>query len=169
MTMLQERFASSLDRRASRRRPSRARRAAYTVEFAVCSGLFFFLILSGIEFSRFMFARHTVDQAAYESARIGIIPGRTPDQVRERAQQILGSAGIRAATITITPEIFDRNTATVTVEIRAPFSKSSWLKPLFLASSDLYSSITLDHENQAYLIGDESIDVGDNDDEPIDI
>ncbi len=148
---------------------SYGRLGAYSVEFALCGGLFFFILLSGIEFTRFMYARHSVDQAAYEAARIGIIPGKSPDDVRERAQQILGATGIRNAVVTVSPSVFNDQTGTVTVSIQAPFAASSWLRPLFLATSDLVSSITLDHENQAYLTNATGDNIGDNDNEPIDI
>jgi hypothetical protein len=166
MPGIQPNIASRWNRRA--RSLKRKRLGAYTVEFAVCSGLFFFITLASIEFSRFMFARHSVDQAAYEAARVGIIRGCSPAQVRERAEQILGATGIRSAEVVVTPSLFDSNTRAVTVSIRAPFSESSWLRPLFFAASDLASSITLDHENQAYLTDSNIIEIGDNDNEPID-
>jgi Flp pilus assembly protein TadG len=140
---------------------------AFTVEFAICSGLFFTILLSGFEFARFMYARHSIEQAAYEAARVGIVPGRTPAQVVAKATQILNATGVRNATITVTPTMFTTSTATVTVTIRSKYSDNSWLKPIFLGNSDLVSAITLDHENKAYLITDGSL--GNNDNEPVDL
>ena len=57
------------------------RTGAFTVEFAICSGIFFTILLAGFEFARFMYARHSIEQAAYESARVGIVPGKTPRPV----------------------------------------------------------------------------------------
>jgi len=145
----------------------RKRKGAFTVEFALCSGLFFMILLAGFEFSRFMYARHSVDQAAYEAARIGIILGQSPARVVSRAQQILSATGIRAATISVQPTTFDGNTETVTVSINAPYAESSWLRPVFLAATNLSASITLDHENQAYLQA-QKINIGNNNFEPID-
>ena len=144
----------------------RQRRGAFTVEFAICAGLFFTVLLAGFEFARFMYARHSVDQAAYEAARVGIIPGKTPAEVTAKATQILSATGVRNSTITITPAVFTTSTPTVTVQIRCKYSDNSWLKPVFLANSDLVSTITLDHENKAYLVT--AGNVGNNDNEPID-
>jgi len=148
------------------KRSARLRLGAFTVEFAICSGIFFTMLLAGFEFARFMYARHSVEQAAYEAARVGIVPGKTLAEVRAKATQILNATGIRNPTITVTPSSFTTSTTTVTVEIRCKYSDSSWLKPVFLASSDMVSTITLDHENKAYLVTSGSI--GNNNNEPID-
>ncbi len=153
--------------RRVRNRRVRNRRGAFTVEFALCSGLFFMILLAGFEFSRFMYARHSVDQAAYEAARIGIVPGQSPAQVIARARQILNATGIRSATVNVQPAAFDGNTETVTVSITAPYADSSWLRPVFLAATNLSATITLDHENQAYLQA-QTINIGNNNFEPID-
>jgi len=146
-------------------RPSR-RLGAFTVEFAICSGVFFTVLLAGFEFARFMYARHSVEQAAYEAARVGIIPGKTPAEVTAKAIQILSATGVRNSTITITPSTFTTSTPTVTIAIRCKYSDNSWLKPVFLANTDLISTITLDHENKAYLVT--AGNVGNNNGEPID-
>jgi Flp pilus assembly protein TadG len=128
----------------------RRRIGAFTVEFAICSGLFFSILLSGFEFARFMYARHSIEQAAYEAARVGIVPGRTPAQVVAKATLILNATGVRNATITVTPTMFTTSTATVTVTIRCKYSDNSWLKPIFLGNSDLVSAITLDYGRFAW-------------------
>lgn len=153
-------------RRCRESRKRKHRLGAFTVEFAICSGLFFTILLAGFEFARFMYARHSVEQAAYESARVGIVPGKTVADVTAKANQILNATGVRNATITVTPTTFTTSTSAVTVEIRCKYSDNSWLKPVFLANTDMMSSMTLDHENKAYLVSAGT--VGDNDNEPID-
>jgi Flp pilus assembly protein TadG len=148
-------------------RRSATRTGAFTVEFAICCGLFFTILMASIEFTRFMYARHSVDQAAYESARVGIVPGRTPADVIARANQILNATGVRNATVTVTPTVFNSSTASVTVNIRCAYADSSWLRPVFLLNSDLLSEITIDHENQAYLVSATG-NVGNNNNAPID-
>ena len=154
-----------------RRQPAKGkRRGAVSVEFALCASIFFMFAFGSFEFARFLFARHAVDQAAYEAARVGIVPGKTAAQVQTRALQALQAAGIRQATVVITPQVFTTTTETVTVEVRCPFRDNSWIPPTFLRGATLQSQITLDHENQAYL-NDQSITqtIGDNTDEPRDI
>ena len=144
------------------------RQGAFTVEFAICCGLFFAVLMSGIEFTRFMYAMHSVDQAAYEAARLGIVPGRTPAEVVARANHILNATGVRNATVTVTPTVFTSATSTLTVQVRCSYADSSWMRPAFLANTDILSEITLDHENKAYLVPSGG-NIGNNNNEPIDI
>jgi Flp pilus assembly protein TadG len=145
------------------------RRGAFTVEFALCAAIFFTVLMAGIEFTRFMYARHSVDQAAYEGARAGIIPGATSTDVRRIANRILNATGIRNATIAVTPEAIDDTTAEVEVHIRCNYADSSWIGPLFLSGAVIETRLTLDHENKAYLVNERDPGIGDNDNEPIDI
>jgi Flp pilus assembly protein TadG len=126
------------------------------------------ILMAGIEFARFMYARHSVDQAAYEAARMGIVPGATPTQVRATAQRVLNATGIRNATITVDPPAFTSSTSTVTVNIRCAYADNSWMGPLFLGDTDLVSNMTLDHENKAFLVTARNPSMGDNSDEPVD-
>jgi Flp pilus assembly protein TadG len=144
------------------------REGAFTVEFALCCGLFFMLLMAGIEFTRFMYARHSIDQAAYEAARIGIVPGKTPAMVADRANQILNATGVKNAVVTVSPSAFNNQTSEVTVRISAHYSDSSWMKPVFLATTQMISEVTLDHENKAYLVPEGST-LGNNDNAPIDL
>jgi len=149
------------------RRAQNSRRGAFTVEFALCSSILISIMLASIEFNRFMYARHSVDQAAYEAARVGIVPGRTPNDVRATANRILNATGIRNATVTVSPAAFTDSTDTVTVSIRCNYAESSWLRPFYLSSTEIVADMTLDHENKAYLI-DVQGDIGQNDNAPID-
>ena len=159
---------TSTMRRARLIAQAKRRQGAFTVEFAFCCGIFFVVMMAGIEFTRFMYARHSVDQAAYEAARVGIIPGNTPAQVRATANHILSATGIRGATVDITPSHFTDQTATVNVKIRCDYSENSWIGPVFLAGAKIESNLTLDHENKAYLVTQRDPGLGDNNNEPID-
>lgn len=127
---------------------------AVTVEFAVNAGVFFLLVLVSFEFARFMMVRQSLDQATYEGARFGIIPGNTADGVRTKTSQFLATFGIRKPTITITPATIDSTTRAVTVEVSANFSDSAWITPIFTRNTVVRSRMTLDHENLAVLLYD---------------
>lgn len=146
------------------------RRGALSVEFAICASIFFVVVMAGFEFTRFMFARHSVDQAAYEAARVGIVPGKTVAQIRSQAQTFLSAAGIRNATITVTPAVITSATETITLEVQCDFVENSWIPPTFLRNAVINSTITLDHENKAYLSSGQVVDqMGNNDEAPHDI
>ncbi len=157
-------MTSVSSRRTLRNHPA----GAFTVEFAICCAIFFMVLAASFEFTRFMYARHSIEQAAYEAGRVGIIPGQSVSDVVAKANQFLSATGIRGSTITVTPNPIDATTSTVNVKIRASFADNSWLKPAFLMNSDLYGEITLDHENKAYLTNQPTNSIGDNNHEPID-
>lgn len=108
------------------------------------------------EFSRFLFVRQAVDQAAYEAARVGVVPGANEATIRSRAESLLSAAGVLSAEIQITPAVIDEQTREVTVEINCNFSDNSFMPSQFLGDGVIRSRTTLDHENQAFLIPEDA-------------
>ena len=143
-----------LNAKRAQPRHFRSRKGAVTVEFAVNAGLFFMLILASFEFARFMMVRQSLDQATYEGARFGIIPGNSAAGVVAKTRQFLTTFGIRNPTITITPSTIDSTTRSVTVNVSANFSDSAWITPIFSRNTIIQSRMTLDHENLAVLLYD---------------
>lgn len=131
------------------RRPSRSedRRGAATVEFALTSFIVFFLFMAMIEFARFHIVRHSMDQAVYMGARVGIVPGATSAEVDQTVRDRLTLAGITNANVSITPAVINDTTTSVTVNATAPFAQNSWATPKFFGGVDVVAEITLDHEN----------------------
>lgn len=156
--------------RLSRRYRCQAiRMGAFTVEFALVSSLFFVILLSSFEFSRIYYARHCLDQASYEAARLGIIPGATVQEVQARATTALAAAGVKPLRVDVEPHIFSDTTTTVTVTITCDVAENSWLPSRYFLEPTITGRTTLDHENQSYLLRDDRNDaVGDNKTEPID-
>ncbi len=133
-----------------RRRPKRRsddRRGAATVEFALTSFIVFFLFMTMIEFARFHIVRHSMDQAVYMGARVGIVPGATSAEVDQTVRDRLNLAGISNASVSITPAVINEATTSVTVNATAPFGQNSWATPKFFGGVNVVAEITLDHEN----------------------
>ena len=86
-----------------RRIKPNGRTGATTVEFAIVVPLVFLFFFAAYEFSRMSMVRHTVEMAAYEGARRGIVPGATSEDAVNRANEVLAAIGTRDATITVTP------------------------------------------------------------------
>jgi Flp pilus assembly protein TadG len=146
------------------------RTAAYTVEFAICAGVFFMVIFGCFELTRFMYLKQAVNQVAYEAARTGVIIGADADSVRQRAEQLLQAYGVSVAEIEVTPSMIDSETPEITVSIRCDYAANSWAKPNFVSVPTIDTTVTLDHENRAYLIptdatSDEDLQAND---EPLD-
>jgi Flp pilus assembly protein TadG len=130
------------------------------------------MIFGMLELSRYLFVRQAVDQAAYEAARVGIVPGATEADIRARGESLLAAAGIGNATLTVDPTTIDDTTRTVTVEITCQFDDNSFVPGNFLGDQLLIRGrTTLDHENQAFLIPEDAANSGslNENDEPLDV
>lgn len=133
--------------------------------------LFFMIVLGSVEIARFMYFRQAIDQATYEACRMGVITGARINTVRNTANDMLAAYGITDAAVSITPSSIDEDTETVTVTITANFAANSWVTPEYLPIGNTISTVTLDHENQAYLVpaGTADNDTLNNNDEPLDV
>jgi Flp pilus assembly protein TadG len=157
-------------------RPGPVRRAAFrqgmvTVEFALCASIFFMFIFGMLELTRYIYMQHSVQMVAYEAARAGVVPGATVSDVQTRAANLMAATGINVYTMNVTPTNINTLTENVSVTIHCNFADNSWVPPFFITSQQLASTITLQHENMAYLQpGDTDLAsiIGDNASEPID-
>jgi len=114
MFRLPMRFTGCQDRR-------RKVRGAATVETAICLPLFLVIVFGTIECCDLMFLRQGLLQAAYEGARVAIVPKAKQENVIEQVDRILVQRGIQSTAIRILPENFDTAPfgTEVTVEVDA--------------------------------------------------
>ena len=119
------------------------RKGTTTVEFAMTVPLVFLLFFGAIDFSRYNMLLHSIDNAAYEGARRGIVPGATTDEVRDEVERLLAVVGARAATIEIQPDEIRSDTENVTVSISLPMNVNAYLAPRFLNGKTVDASCTL--------------------------
>ena len=122
------------------------RTGAVTVEFALVCPVFLMLIFGLIEFSRISIIRHAVDNAAYEAARVGIIPGATATEVTSAVQASLDAVGLTATTILVTPFPLGDSADDVTVEVTVSVADNSWGVPHFAQGLNLTGSASLGTE-----------------------
>lgn len=122
------------------------RRGAVTVEFALVSVVFFTLVFGMVEFSRLSIIRHAADNAAYEGARTGIVPGATVADVEAAAQQMLDVVSVGTSTIVVTPNPLTNAADDVTVTVNVPVADNSWMVPKFSNGLTIQSSATLGTE-----------------------
>jgi Flp pilus assembly protein TadG len=121
------------------------RRGAVTVEFAITAPILFLLVFAGIEFSRVNMIRNTLQNAAYEGARRGILPGSTSSECESAAEDILEFVGIRSFDIDVTP--ITQASADVTVTVEVPITAANgYVTPRFFLGRILRTSITLPRE-----------------------
>ena len=122
------------------------RRGAAMVEFAIVAPIVFLLFFAAFEFCRANMIRHTVDNAVYEAARVGIVPGATAAEAQQEAQRILTTIGIVDFSIQVTPGVIDEDTEQVTVRVQVPFDGNSFIPNSFLNGKSVDRELTMVRE-----------------------
>ena len=120
------------------KRPGRRRRGALTVEFALTAPLAFFLFFSALEFGRMNMVRHSMENAAYEGVRRGLVPNTTEAEVRAAAQSVLDVVSVKKPSIQIRDA-----TDEITVTVSANFNDQGWFAPLIFYNKTLSSTLTM--------------------------
>ncbi len=122
------------------------RRGVTAVEFALVAPIFFLLLLVSFEFSRLNVIRHTADNAAYEAARIAMVPGATAAEAVNEANRIMNIVGARGATVTVNPATLGPNTTQITVTVDVPLGQNGWITPRFTSGQIMRAASTLKAE-----------------------
>jgi Flp pilus assembly protein TadG len=129
-----------------RLRTGPCRRGAVMVEFAITAPIFILFLMAAFEFGWLNVMRHTADNAAYEAARVVIVPGATAAEATAKANSMLNVVGARGAKIQITPANITTSTTEVTVAIDLPMKKNGLITPRFTGKTVLHSESTLKTE-----------------------
>ncbi len=127
-------------------RARRERRGATLVEFAFAAPILIVFSLTLIELARLFTIQNTVENAAMEGARRGIVPGASASAVQQAAQDVLTAVRISNAKVTVTPSIITQITPTVTVNVQAPAAGNTWIPSRFFKGANLSKTITLSRE-----------------------
>lgn len=116
------------------------RRGVSVVEMAFCAPILFFVVFSAVEFAQVNMIRNSADNAAYEGARKGALPGSTSAEAKQAAESALTAIGIQA-TASVT-----NSSSEVTVTVSVPLQNNFWVVPKFFVDSTLVRSCTLQVE-----------------------
>ena len=100
------------------------------------------LFTATIEFSRIIMLRHTLDNAAYEAARAGVVPGATAALVREKADDILHVTRATGYTVDVFPEEITDETSQISVMIHLPVASNGYGISHFFRKAELVSKAT---------------------------
>ena len=123
-----------------------SRRGVSAVEFAMTLPILLALVFGAYEISRANMMMHTIEAACYEGARLGIVPGATPEECIAATQLVLGTAGIRNAQITVTPENLRNESDNISVSVTASFRDNTVLAPFFMGDGQFERSCVLTRE-----------------------
>ena len=131
---------------ASRSRNA-SRSGAVALEFALVAPIFFMLIFGSVEFARVHMIQSAVENACFEGARKGIIPGGTSAICKSTTEQLVDLMGINTYSVTVTLQVIDVTTEEITVEASVPMTATNGfgMTGLFQDHS-MVKSITLSRE-----------------------
>lgn len=122
------------------------------VEFAITVPILFLLVFASVEFCRANVIRHTADNAAYEAARRGVVPGATADAVRKLAKSVMQAVSANTVTVNVTPEIITNDSPEITVTVIVPLDANGWIAPAFFEGKTLVRSCTITREKIDYSV-----------------
>ena len=122
------------------------RHGAVTVEFALVVPFLFLFIFCIIEFARLNMLRNTIENAAYEGARRGIIPGATAADVEAEALLVMKAVSVHNAQVDVSPATINSTTPEITVTVDVPLNGAAWVIYVSSRNNVMSRSITLKRE-----------------------
>lgn len=114
-------------RNTFRRQQRSPRLGVAVVELAVCLPILTLIVLATIESCAMIFLQQSLSIAAYEGARIALVPTSEQENVTYQAELILAGREVNQHTISVTPNNFEVVPAGtwIQVEASAPFADNS--------------------------------------------
>jgi Flp pilus assembly protein TadG len=123
------------------------RRGAAAVEFAIVAPVLFLFLFASIEFARLNMLRNSIENAAYEGARRGIVPGATTDDVTAESLRVLREIGIKNGQVSVSPNVITATTTDLTVTVNVPLNGTQWLFCVSRKGTVLSRSVALKRES----------------------
>lgn len=122
------------------------RRGVTAVEMAMSLPVLFLFVFAAYELGRANMVMHTTEASAYEGCRIGILPDSTAADCEAAARNLLATAGVRNATVTVEPTDLTTDTETVSVTISVSYSDNTILAPLFMSGQPMIRTCEMTRE-----------------------
>ena len=134
----------AVEHRAGRSRLAANRRGVSAVEFALTAPILFLFLFAALEFGRYNMIQQTANNAAFEAARAGIVPGATIADGQTAGGKILSAAGISGGTVTINNGVALTNSTTqITATVTVPTTRNLWTSAVFCKGTATTRSCTL--------------------------
>ena len=120
---------------------------AVAVEFAICVPILFALLFGCYELARANLMKHATESAAYEGARVGIIPGATEEEIRDATRFVLTSVGVNDFSVDVQNSVSADDVEQVTVEIEVSFEDNFKIGTFFVTDPVFLGTCTLNRES----------------------
>lgn len=126
------------------RNRERRRTGSATVECAFVLPVFVLLTLGTIEVCRAIYLRQAAKVAAYEAARVALVPGAELAHLELQSENILGNRGIEEHWLEIDHPLEQLVGGDLfTISVHVPFAENSVLSPCVLQETVVCESVTV--------------------------
>jgi Flp pilus assembly protein TadG len=118
---------------------------AAVVELAIVLPIFVLIVFGTIEACSMLYLTQSLHIAAYEAARVSLIPQSTTTQVHEAAEQILENRKVQSATIQISPTNYASLSigSPIRVTVSAPSDANSPIVGMFFTGKTISGVCTM--------------------------
>lgn len=124
---------------------NRRRKGAALIEFAIFLPVLFLITMATLETCRMIYLRQSLKIAAYECARLAIIPGATSSDIQAQCDAILQGRKIETYKLTCTPASPDalKLGDHFTAEVEAPASEAAIVGSWFYQNKTLREKVVI--------------------------
>lgn len=119
---------------------TQSRIGAVTVEVAICLPILFLLLFGCLEIAGANMLKHATESAAYEGARIGILPGATQAGVETAVDSVLDSIGAKGSSVEILPSVITQETEEIEVIVSVPYEPNAFIAPFVIRNNPTFKS-----------------------------
>lgn len=115
------------------------------VEFAVVSPLLIVFVFAIIEITGAIYLQQSLTIAAYEGARVALLPNTNSSNVTAASNRILQSRKISGASVNVVPRNFSSADFgdPIQVEVTAPLGQNGFFNRFFSANQNFSASVTM--------------------------
>lgn len=115
------------------------------VEFAIIAPILIVFVYAIIEINSAIYLRQSLTIAAYEGARVALLPNTNLSNVVAAGNRLLESRKINGANIKVVPENFGSASfgEAIRVEVTAPIAQNVFFNHFFSAETTLSASVTM--------------------------
>ncbi len=128
-------------------RDAHRRKGATAVEMAVVLPVFIMLLIGFFELGHVLMIDSIVENAAYEGARRGVVPGATQESAQKAAEDIATASSLRNVQVQVETKELSPSVQSIAVTVNAPLSENGIFVGAFLGNTTVSRSVTMIHES----------------------
>jgi len=120
------------------------RRGVAVSELAVCLPILFLITFAAIETCSAIYLKQSMTLAAYEGARVALIPAASDNNVVAQSDQILTDRNVQGGNVSVSPNVRGASPGTfIRVEVSAPCTGNLALPSFFYRGHTMSATVEM--------------------------